>query len=256
METQQPPPLPRENAREFTPVRRNMWRHFTYCMRHYADFRGRATRAEFWSFSAISALFSCLFLLPLFAALLICLQKIASNPETLEEMRIMGRALACMAAAEDAKGIDTSSINTTPLFRMQYDTNKDSLDLFELNEPQTFVPDASGTFFSVLNNNVLCAHIISQRLKRWEERPEESPMSLTAFASCAAASFALGGLWYLAILVPKLAATWRRLHDIGLSGAFYFVSFIPWVGGLVLFVLEIIDSKPGANKYGGPTKYP
>ncbi|MCD8070348.1 MAG: DUF805 domain-containing protein [Akkermansiaceae bacterium] len=158
METQQPPPLPRENAREFTPVRRNMWRHFTYCMRHYADFRGRATRAEFWSFSAISALFSCLFLLPLFAARLICLQKIASNPETL--------------------------------------------------------------------------------------------------ASCAAASFALGGLWYLAILVPTLAATWRRLHDIGLSGAFYFVSFIPLVGGLVLFVLEIIDSKPGANKYGGPTKYP
>lgn len=63
-------------------------------------------------------------------------------------------------------------------------------------------------------------------------------------------------LWLLAGLIPDLAATWRRLHDAGISGGFFFLSLIPGLGGLILFVMTLLDSNPGTNHFGPPTKYP
>ena len=60
----------------------------------------------------------------------------------------------------------------------------------------------------------------------------------------------LSGIWSLAILVPTLAVTWRRLHDIGKSGAFFFISLIPLVGSIILLVNVCKDSQPGDNQYG------
>ena len=40
----------------------------------------------------------------------------------------------------------------------------------------------------------------------------------------------LASIYSLAVLVPGLAVAWRRLHDIGKSGAFYFIGLIPLVG--------------------------
>ena len=67
----------------------------------------------------------------------------------------------------------------------------------------------------------------------------------------------LGGLLYLLIfvlslagLVPCLAVTVRRLHDIGRSGWFYFISFVPLVGPVILLVFLCTDSQPGDNLYG------
>lgn len=37
----------------FTPVHRSIWGHFVWGVLHGADFSGRATRAEFWSFAAV-----------------------------------------------------------------------------------------------------------------------------------------------------------------------------------------------------------
>ncbi|WP_246314292.1 DUF805 domain-containing protein [Kineococcus aurantiacus] len=54
----------------------------------------------------------------------------------------------------------------------------------------------------------------------------------------------------LALLVPSIAVTVRRLHDTGKSGFFYFLSFIPLVGGIVLLVFCVQDSVPGPNHYG------
>lgn len=42
----------------------------------------------------------------------------------------------------------------------------------------------------------------------------------------------------------------RRLHDIGFSGFFLFLAFIPIVGIPALLVISLFDSKPGSNKYG------
>ena len=58
----------------------------------------------------------------------------------------------------------------------------------------------------------------------------------------------------LAFVVPSIAATVRRLHDIGKSGAWYFISFVPFIGGIWLFVLTLLEGEPRANMYGPPTK--
>lgn len=65
-----------------------------------------------------------------------------------------------------------------------------------------------------------------------------------------------GGLLFLAFAIPTLASTWRRLHDSGRSGWCYFLSCIPFIGGLILFILTLMDSNKGDNKYGPSEKYP
>lgn len=47
----------------------------------------------------------------------------------------------------------------------------------------------------------------------------------------------LFGVFALASLIPQLAVTVRRLHDAGLSGGMYFMSWIPLAGGLILLIL-------------------
>ena len=60
----------------------------------------------------------------------------------------------------------------------------------------------------------------------------------------------ISGLVSLGLLVPGLAVCWRRLHDIGKSGAFYFLGLIPLVGAIILIVWFCQDSQPGTNQYG------
>jgi len=57
-------------------------------------------------------------------------------------------------------------------------------------------------------------------------------------------------LFMLAMLIPSLAVCVRRLHDIGKSGWWYFISLVPFVGGLILLVFMCMDSEPGTNLYG------
>lgn len=58
------------------------------------------------------------------------------------------------------------------------------------------------------------------------------------------------GLFYLAIIIPTLAVTVRRLHDTGRSGWFVLINFIPYIGGIIMIVLCCFDSQPGTNKWG------
>ncbi len=55
---------------------------------------------------------------------------------------------------------------------------------------------------------------------------------------------------YLAVLVPSLAVSVRRLHDTGKSGWFVLFGLVPFVGGIVLLVFTVMDSTPGDNQYG------
>lgn len=54
----------------------------------------------------------------------------------------------------------------------------------------------------------------------------------------------------LAVLIPGLAVAWRRLHDIGRSGAWYLLILVPFVGVIILIVWLCRDSQPDANQYG------
>ncbi len=57
-------------------------------------------------------------------------------------------------------------------------------------------------------------------------------------------------LYMLAVLVPILSVTVRRLHDTGKSGWYWLVYLIPIAGPIWLLVLMCLDGTPGENKYG------
>ncbi|MEO0862350.1 MAG: DUF805 domain-containing protein [Pseudomonadota bacterium] len=48
----------------------------------------------------------------------------------------------------------------------------------------------------------------------------------------------------------------RRLHDTGRSGWWYWISLVPFVGGLILLILLIIPSEIYKNTYGPPPGKP
>lgn len=60
----------------------------------------------------------------------------------------------------------------------------------------------------------------------------------------------LSGIYSLAVLIPGIAVTVRRLHDIDRSGWWLLISLIPVVGGITLFIFMVLDSTPGNNEYG------
>ena len=60
----------------------------------------------------------------------------------------------------------------------------------------------------------------------------------------------LGGLYTLAVLIPAIAVTVRRLHDTGRSGWWILIVLVPIIGGIWLLVLMVFDSQPGENAYG------
>jgi len=60
----------------------------------------------------------------------------------------------------------------------------------------------------------------------------------------------LGTIYYLVVLIPSLAVSVRRLHDVGKSGWMILINLIPLVGWIWFLVLTVTDSNPGENKYG------
>lgn len=57
-------------------------------------------------------------------------------------------------------------------------------------------------------------------------------------------------IYSLAVLIPGLAVSVRRLHDIGKNGWMILIGFIPLIGWIWLIVLFATDGKPGVNMYG------
>ena len=51
-------------------------------------------------------------------------------------------------------------------------------------------------------------------------------------------------------LIPAISAGVRRLHDTNRSGFFLLISFIPFIGGLVLLFFLIPEGTKGKNKFG------
>ena len=60
----------------------------------------------------------------------------------------------------------------------------------------------------------------------------------------------INAAYSLAVLIPSLAVAWRRLHDIGKPGYFYFIGLIPLVGTILMLIWYTRDSEPGTNMYG------
>ncbi len=61
-------------------------------------------------------------------------------------------------------------------------------------------------------------------------------------------------LFVLAMLLPSLGVSVRRLHDTGRSGWMILVGLIPIIGGIWLLILMLLDSNPGENRFGACPK--
>ena len=57
-------------------------------------------------------------------------------------------------------------------------------------------------------------------------------------------------LYSLAVLIPSLAVGARRLHDIGKSGWWQLIAFIPIVGAIILIIWWAKEGDPNENQYG------
>lgn len=66
----------------------------------------------------------------------------------------------------------------------------------------------------------------------------------------------VGSVISIALLIPNLAVSFRRIHDIGKSGIYLLFYFIPIIGPILLLIWFAKDSQPGVNQYGVSEKYP
>ncbi|WP_405977612.1 DUF805 domain-containing protein [Streptomyces sp. NBC_00158] len=82
------------------------------------------------------------------------------------------------------------------------------------------------------------------------------PIMLVAIAL----DFALGSypvifyIYNLAVFLPTLGLSVRRLHDTGRSGWWYLIGFIPFVGWIGIIVLMALEGDAGPNEYGANPK--
>ena len=57
---------------------------------------------------------------------------------------------------------------------------------------------------------------------------------------------------YLGFELGTISLGVRRLHDADLSGLLYLLALVPNVGGLVVFILTLLPSKPAGARFDSP----
>ena len=84
--------------------------------------------------------------------------------------------------------------------------------------------------------------------------PEEKNIGLQPYLILFVIFYFLYVIFILIIAIPNFSLCIRRLHDVGKSGWFYLIWFIPiinlWPVALILFV----DSEPHTNQWGEDPK--
>ena len=78
--------------------------------------------------------------------------------------------------------------------------------------------------------------------------------SVIGSSSAEAGAGLLGSIYMLAVLLPGIGVSIRRLHDTSRSGWWVLLALIPLIGILVLIFFMVQDSRPGANQYGANPK--
>ena len=63
--------------------------------------------------------------------------------------------------------------------------------------------------------------------------------------------YLVSGLFSLAMLLPGLGLSVRRLHDTGRSGWWIFINVIPLIGQLIYLYFTVQPSQNVPNKWGG-----
>lgn len=61
-------------------------------------------------------------------------------------------------------------------------------------------------------------------------------------------------LYVVVLIIPGIAVSVRRLHDLGKSGVMLFLVLIPIIGAIWLFILFLKEGEEGENEYGPDPK--
>jgi uncharacterized membrane protein YhaH (DUF805 family) len=63
-------------------------------------------------------------------------------------------------------------------------------------------------------------------------------------------------IFMLAMIVPMLAVTVRRMHDHDKSGWFLLLSLVPFIGGLIVMAFMVMPGTDGENSFGQDPRGP
>lgn len=63
------------------------------------------------------------------------------------------------------------------------------------------------------------------------------------------------GIYSLATIIPSISLIVRRLHDIDKTGWLCLIGLIPYIGGLIVLVLTLLEGTKGPNRYGEPSDF-
>lgn len=76
----------------------------------------------------------------------------------------------------------------------------------------------------------------------------------TGSQSLVLVSTGLSLVTWLAVIVPMIAVTVRRLHDTDRSGWWYLLALVPFAG-LAVLVFMLLPGTPGGNRFGSPVPH-
>lgn len=62
--------------------------------------------------------------------------------------------------------------------------------------------------------------------------------------------YLFAGLYNLFILLPSIAVSIRRMHDIGKSGWWLLINLLLLIGNIWFFILALMPGQPEENEYG------
>ena len=92
--------------------------------------------------------------------------------------------------------------------------------------------------FSLINLLIICGLVIVDATLGFEIGEEELGL--------------LSSIYVLAVLIPSLAVSVRRLHDSDRTGWWVLIELIPLVGIIILIVFWATEGTRGVNRYGPP----
>lgn len=64
----------------------------------------------------------------------------------------------------------------------------------------------------------------------------------------------LSGIYTLAVFIPGIAVSVRRLHDTGRTGWWLLINLVPVLGVIVYIYFMVLDGNPERNEYGPSPK--
>ena len=75
-------------------------------------------------------------------------------------------------------------------------------------------------------------------------------LAALAFTEARLGIFGPSLIYNLAVLVPSLAVSVRRLHDTDRSGWWMLLVLVPILGAIALIVFMVLDGSEGENRFG------